>query len=109
MDAVRQGDAVRIIRSIARDPEKLIQFRVPHAVKRLREHQLNAADIRFALRGCAVVASEFHGEELRHTCSGRTREGEVVEVPVAICGEPPSDRWLEVVTVIVRSQGGWVT
>lgn len=107
MDAVRRLDAVKIIRAIASNPERLIIFREPHATKRLREYQLNAVDVRFALKGCSVVAAESHGEELRHTCSGRTRAGEAIEVPVAICGEPPSDLWLEVVTVIPRSRGGW--
>lgn len=44
--------------------------------------QLNAVDVRHALKACAVVRRELHGAEWRATCQGRTRLGEPIEAAV---------------------------
>ena len=55
-----------------------------HSRKEMTNDQLNAVDVREALKACTVVRRELHGLDWRATCQGRTRLGEWIEVVVKV-------------------------
>jgi predicted deacylase len=57
---------------------------LPHARREMAKDQVNAAQVRRALKGCAVIRNESHGLSWRATCQSRTPEGGVIEVVVEI-------------------------
>jgi hypothetical protein len=54
-----------------------------HARSEIAPDQLNAVDVRDALKACAVVRRELHGTDWRATCQGRTLS-EPIEVAVKV-------------------------
>ncbi len=65
--------------------------------------QLNAVDVRQALKGCTVVRRELHGLDWRATCQGRTRLGELIEVVVKVI-DPKIQVAAEIPEVMVQAR-----
>jgi hypothetical protein len=76
-------EAARIIREIARDGGRINIIK--HARDEMSNDQVNALDVRHALRGCSVIRAEMHGYDWRYTCLGLTRDEERIGIAVKIC------------------------
>ena len=82
------------IRRMIADGAELIY--IPHARKEMTADQINAADVRFALKGCSAVRFESHGQAWRVTCRGRSREGYLIEIVARVFEK---DQRIQIVTV----------
>lgn len=107
MDQASLVEIARIIRQIAKDDDRIF-FR-HHAREKMRSRQILETDVQHALRGCSVIRMEAHGfDNWRYICSGRTVEGEVLEMPVQVgLLREQQQPFIDVVTVFDPIKGGW--
>ncbi len=107
MDQASLVEVARIIREIAKDDDRIF-FR-HHARERMRLRQVLETDVQHALRGCSVINMEAHGfDNWRYICSGRTVEGDVLELPVQVgILREQKQPFIDVITVFDPIKGGW--
>ena len=68
----------------------------PHAEREMRKDRLTRVDVLSILRRCSVIGCELHLLEWRWTASGRTCDGELVEI---VCVIEEEKIRIDVVTV----------
>jgi hypothetical protein len=88
-------DEARRLRTLANTDGLSVAFS-PHAEREMRKDGLTRVDILSILKRCAVVASELHGLEWRWTATGRTCDGDQVEM---VCVAEEEEIRIDIVTV----------
>jgi hypothetical protein len=72
-------DEARRLRTLANNYSVAVAFS-PHAEKEMRKDRIDRVDISSILKRCSVIGCELYALEWRWTATGRTCDGENIEI-----------------------------